>query len=139
MSQQVYENQLNNENSEENLKNKPKVLKNTANSRFMILALVLGAVSLIASVSALVAAIVLVNNLESKIQNKALDSTNIEQSSLFNNLQDILTKTESKVAKLELQNKALESTNIEQSSLLNNLQEKLLNGKYKYCWRLRFS
>ena len=179
MSQQVYENQLNTENSEENLKNKPKVLKNTANSRFMILALVLGAVSLIASVSALVAAIVLVNNLEGKVtkletqnkalestnieqsslfnnlqdmltktesevatlklQNKALESTNIKQSSLFNNSQDILTKTESKVAKLELQNKALESTNNELSSLLNNLQEKLLNGKYEYSWRLRFS
>ena len=144
MSQQVYENHWNTQNFEENSKNKPQVLKNTTNLRFIILALVLGAVSLIASVSALVAAILLVNNLEKKItklelQHKALESTNIEQSSLFNNLQDILTKTESKVATLELQNKALESTNNELSSLFNNLQEKLLNGKYEYCWRLRFS
>ena len=101
-SQHVYEN-------ERDLKEQPKVLRNTTNSRFVILALVLGAVSLIASVSALVAAIVLVNNLESE------------------------------VATLKLQNKALESTNIEQSSLLNNLQEKLLNCKYEYSWSVVFS
>ena len=106
MSQQVYENQLNTESFEENSKNKPQVLKNTTNSRFMILGLVLGAVSLIASVSALVAGIFLVNNLESKI------------------------------TKLEHQNKALESTTIELSSLFNNSQEKLLNGKYEYSLRL---
>ena len=92
-SQHVYEN-------ERDLKEQPKVLRNTTNSRFVILALVLGAVSLITSVSALVVGFFWVKNLESG------------------------------ATKLELQNKALEATNIEQSSLLNDLQEKLLNSKY---------
>ena len=67
MTQPTYEIPQNTEYAQLDSQKKPEFLRNSANSGFMILALVLGAVSLIASVSALVAAVSLVNNLESKI------------------------------------------------------------------------
>ena len=57
MTQPTYEIPQNTEYAQLDSQKKPEFLRNSANSRSMILGLVLGAVILIASVSALVAAI----------------------------------------------------------------------------------
>ena len=88
MNQHTYEIPLNTEYAKIDMKNKSK-----KSSRFVILAFILGAVSLITCASALVAGILLASNLQSKItelerQNKALESTIIELSGSFNNSQE---------------------------------------------------